>query len=68
MENPKYIICLNNIERGDGDYYGREPWRGVTKDKVIVFKTMKEARRSLNRLNGRLLRSVKGTGASIESF
>lgn len=47
---PQYVIRLNS-----GGYYGTMPYTAVPKSKAITFHTMKDARASQNRLNGRLL-------------
>ena len=53
-----YIIRLS--EEG---YYGKIPYRAVPKKDAMIFPSMKEARATLNRLNGRL---IKEGSASIE--
>lgn len=60
MKNSKatYVIRLN----ADG-YFGELPYTPVPREKAIVFTSMKDARKQLNRLNGRLM---KGGGATIE--
>ena len=44
------------IKIGKDGYYGTRPFVGVPKDEATVFESMKEARKTLNRLNGRLLK------------
>lgn len=54
------VIRLN----ADGYYAGNRPYTAVPRDEATVFTSMKDARRQLNRLQGRLM---KGGQASIES-
>ena len=56
----EYIIRLS--EKG---YYGNIPYTPVEKEKAIVFKSMKDARRNLNRINGWLM---KDGNAEIETI
>ena len=46
----KYVIKIS-----DKGYYGKLPWTPVPIEDAIVFTKMKDARRILNRLNGRLI-------------
>ena len=52
------------IRLNDDGYYGSKPFAAMPREEAIVFPTMKEARRQLNRLNGRLM---KGGNATIEA-
>jgi len=47
-----YIIRI-----GDRGYFGRKPWTPVPREEAFAFPTMKQARKTLNRLNGRLMKN-----------
>lgn len=50
-----YIIKISP----DG-YYGDRPWTSVSKAEATRFSSMEEARKTLNRLQGRLMKDVRG--------
>jgi hypothetical protein len=54
----EYVIRLN-----DEGYFGRRPYTAMPKTEATIFPSMKDARKQLNRINGRLW---KGLGAIIE--
>jgi len=57
--NLKYIIRMS--PKG---YYGERAWTEGPREEAFIFDSMKDARRALNRLNGRLWKD--GPGATIE--
>lgn len=57
--SPSYVIRLNK----DGYYADNRPYTAVSRKEATVFSAMKDARRQLNRLQGRLM---KEGHASIE--
>lgn len=48
-------IMNYHIRIGSKGYYGKAPFRPVPLEEAVIFPTMKEARRVLNRLNARLM-------------
>jgi hypothetical protein len=49
---PSYVIRLN----ADGYYAGNRPYTAVPREEATVLSSMKDARRQLNRLQGRLMK------------
>jgi hypothetical protein len=49
---PSYVIRLN----ADGYYAGNRPYTAVPREEATAFSSMKDARRQLNRLQGRLMK------------
>lgn len=47
----KYVIKLS-----EAGYFGHIPYTPMPREKADVFDSMKDARRQLNRLNGRLMK------------